>query len=169
MSTEEADSKAHNARVWQSEPLATKYLNDVRGALPLAREQLDVMHRIIAALNPGVTRLLDLGCGSGTLGGSLLERFPRARCVFADFSLPMLGTAREALAEFEGRTEFVDVDYGDPQWPSEMDGAAPFDAVVSGQRLVQNRLLRIQQTQHTATGLSRGFQRQNCLHLHRFI
>ncbi len=132
MSTEQANPEHFDARVWQSAPLAAKYVNEVRVALPLAAEQIEMMHRIIASLNPGAVRFLDLGCGSGILGASLLNRFADSRCVFADFSPPMLETAREALSEFAGRTEFVEVDYGDPQWPSMVQGGAPFDAVVSG-------------------------------------
>ncbi len=132
MSTEQAKPEHHDARVWQSAPLAAKYVNEVRVALPLAKEQIDMMHRIIAALNLGASSFLDLGCGSGILGASLLGRFGESRCVFADFSPPMLETAREALADYDGRTNFVEVDYGDPEWPAKVVGAAPFDAVVSG-------------------------------------
>ena len=132
MRTEQAGPEYHDARVWQNAPLAAKYVNEVRVALPLAGEQIAMMHRSIAALNPGASQFLDLGCGSGILGGALLHRFAGSRCVFADFSPPMLVTAREALAEYDGRTEFVEVDYGDPFWPSKVESAAPFDAIVSG-------------------------------------
>ena len=132
MGSGRAEPEHFDARVWQSAPLAAKYVNEVRAALPLAGEQIEMMQRIIGALNPGAVTFLDLGCGSGILGASLLNRFDDSRCVFADFSPPMLETAREALSEFEGRTEFVDVDYGDPQWPSMLGHAAPFDAIVSG-------------------------------------
>jgi len=132
VNTEQVDPEHHDARVWQNAPLAAKYVNEVRVALPLANEQIDMMHRIIAALNPSANCFLDLGCGSGILGASLLNRFAQSRCTFADFSPPMLETAKEALAKFDGRTDFVEVDYGDPQWPTGVETAAPFDAVVSG-------------------------------------
>ncbi len=132
MSTEQAGTKYRDARVWQDAPLAAKYLNEVRVALPLAKEQIEIMGRIIAALNPGATSFLDLGCGSGILGASLLSRFPGSRCLFADFSPPMLDTARAALADFGERAEFAEVDYGDPKWPSKVLSTVPFDAIVSG-------------------------------------
>lgn len=132
MNTEQASPEHHDARVWQSAPLAAKYVNEVRVALPLASEQIEMMLRIISALNPGATRFLDLGCGSGILGASVLNRFSASQCMFADFSPPMLETAKEALADYEGRTAFVEVDYGDSEWPSRVENAAPFDAIVSG-------------------------------------
>lgn len=121
-----------DARVWQSAPLAAKYVNEVRVALPLAAEQIDMMKRIIGAFCPQTAQFLDLGCGSGILGASLLDQFPASQCTFADFSPPMLAAAREARAGYGERAAFVEVDYGDPQWPSAVEGGAPFDAIVSG-------------------------------------
>jgi len=127
-----SDGVVSDARVWQSAPLAAKYVNEVRVALPLASEQIAMMGRLIGAFTADARSFLDLGCGSGILGASLLERFSDSRCVFADFSPPMLATAREALASFAGRTDFVEVDYGDRNWTSRVAGLGPFDAVVSG-------------------------------------
>ena len=39
-------------KVWQTSALVTTYLEGVRGAIPLAQEQIDVMLRLIAAARP---------------------------------------------------------------------------------------------------------------------
>jgi len=59
--------------VWKSSALVETYLHDVRGAIPLANEQIDVMMRLIAAREEGVESFLDLGCGDGILAAAILD------------------------------------------------------------------------------------------------
>ena len=118
--------------VWQTGELVGQYLRGVRGAFPLAGEQMDVMLRLLAARGEPVRAFLDLGCGDGALGAAVWERYPEARGLLLDFSEPMLAAARERL---QGRGERLDlrlVDYADPTWVAATQGAAPFDAIVSG-------------------------------------
>ncbi|MFZ6026778.1 MAG: class I SAM-dependent methyltransferase [Chloroflexota bacterium] len=115
--------------VWQASNVVSRYLNGVRGALPLAAEQIEMMLTLLATGRP-VERFLDLGCGDGVLGAAILERYPQAQGVLADFSAPMLAAGREKLAHLAGQARFVQLDYAVPTWASLAPG--PFDAVVSG-------------------------------------
>ena len=117
--------------MWQSAEVAHKFLKGVRGAVPLAAEQIAVLIRLLKNCGP-VERILDLGCGDGVLGAALLEHFPRARCIFADFSEPMLVAARERLAGTRYEVEFMRIDYAEARWLDVLAQAAPFDAVISG-------------------------------------
>ena len=78
---------------WQQAELAELFTTCVRGGIPLAREQLDLILRIVRRLVPNVQTVLDLGCGDGVLGRMLLSEYPQARCAFLDFSQPMLELA----------------------------------------------------------------------------
>ena len=126
------------AEVWKSASLSAKYLEGVRGAIPLAAEQIDILLRLIAAAegeaahDRGPAAFLDLGCGGGVLGAAVLHRWPDARGVFVDFSATMLDAARKTLADYRQRTTLVDADYGDPAWVRAVAEWAPFDAVISG-------------------------------------
>jgi tRNA (cmo5U34)-methyltransferase len=126
-----------NGRVWQTNALVQTYLTGVRGAIPLAGEQIDVMLRLIGGACPVVERFLDLGCGDGILGQAILDRFPQAQGVFVDFSAPMLAAARERLGE-NGRVSLILADYGEPGWTGEIVNSqlpmvnGQFDVVVSG-------------------------------------
>ena len=73
------------------------YLTGIRGAIPLAQEQIDVMLRLIRAAQSDLSAILDLGCGDGILGLAVLDQYPQARAVFADFSEPMLEAARKRV------------------------------------------------------------------------
>ena len=117
---------------WQAAGLAARYVDGVRGAIPQADEQIAVMLRLIEWARPEPARVLDLGCGDGILGRAVLDRFPGAACVFADFSDEMLDLARGKLGAVAARATVVDADYGEAGWVATVAGHAPFDVVVSG-------------------------------------
>ncbi len=130
-----ADNNGRNDTVWQDTALAQHFVHGVRGSLPLAQTQLDVMVRIIRAWLPeGVSSFLDLGCGDGILGRALLTVYPQTVGVFADFSAPMLDAAQEALTAHPNGANQVLLanDYADPGWVEAMQPYAPFDVIVSG-------------------------------------
>jgi tRNA (cmo5U34)-methyltransferase len=117
---------------WQQTELVQNFLNTIRGALPLASEQLDVMLYVIRqSQKEGVRRVLDLGCGDGLLGRLVMNQYPDAHGVFIDFSEPMLEAARQKLDPAKS-TSFM-YDLNDPTWrdhiPADM---LPLDVVVSG-------------------------------------
>jgi SAM-dependent methyltransferase len=120
-------------QVWQESAVVRRYLEGVRGGIPLAAAQFDILLRLVRAARPRVTRFLDLGCGDGVLGLALLEEHPQAEGMFLDFSEPMLEAARQRVKAISGdRHRFVLEDYGRPEWLSRVRADGPFDVVVSG-------------------------------------
>lgn len=120
-----------NDTVWQTADLTKTYLEGVRGGIPLAQEQLDVMMHLIRAAGLTVHTFLDLGCGDGILGHCILDAYPQAHGLFLDFSQPMLQAAKERLRGRHQAT-FVQTDYGRKTWAQSIQDHAPFDAIVSG-------------------------------------
>ena len=86
--------------VWQSTTVVDRYLEGVRGALPLALEQIKVMVRVITTRQTPIERFLDLGCGDGILARALLEKYPTAQGILFDFSEPMIEAAQKKLSDF---------------------------------------------------------------------
>jgi tRNA (cmo5U34)-methyltransferase len=125
-------SPARQDTVWKSPELVQTFLTGVRGALPMAREQIDVMLRLLVTGGRPVERFLDLGCGDGILGAAILDSFPAARGVLADFSPAMLDAAKTRLAAHAARLRLVEVDYARSDWTELVGADGPFDAVVSG-------------------------------------
>lgn len=84
-----------------------------RVADPMTRWGTSVLERL--PLAPG-DRVLDAGCGSGRVTEQLLERMgPDGGTVVAlDGSPSMIEAARERLARFGGRVEYVVADLGQP-------------------------------------------------------
>lgn len=130
--TTQPGEELRSDRVWQEPELATKFVEGVRGGIPLAAEQLDVMLRVIDAAGISVDSFLDLGCGDGILGGAILQRHAESRGVFADFSPTMLQAARSKCEANADRCTFADADFGTREWLTCVQPHAPFDLIVSG-------------------------------------
>ncbi|MEU6699227.1 class I SAM-dependent methyltransferase [Pseudonocardia sp. NPDC046786] len=84
----------------------------------------------VAGLDAAPGRLLDLGCGPGSLASRAAARFPDAEIVGVDVDPVMLELARRTTGD---RVRWVDADLAAPDWPDPLDG--PFDAIVSATAL----------------------------------
>jgi trans-aconitate 2-methyltransferase len=94
-----------------------------RVADPQTRWGTTVLDRLPLA---GDERVLDAGCGTGRVTELLAARLPRGRVVALDGSPAMIDAARERLAPFGERIEYVVADLGEPL---PIEGAV--DAVLS--------------------------------------
>ena len=91
--------------VWKLPEIVDRFLS-YRAAIPLAQEQIGVMMSILRTRREPVENFLDLGCGDGILGATILGEYPSARSVLVDFSEPMLEQAREQLKDYETQISF---------------------------------------------------------------
>ena len=98
--------------VWKLPAIVDRFLS-YRAAIPLAQEQIGVMMSILKTRTEPVENFMDLGCGDGILGATILGKYPAARGVLVDFSGPMLEQAHEQLKEYASQLSFEDLDYGD--------------------------------------------------------
>jgi len=119
-----------NNDFWHSENWSRRFLREVRQAIPLSREQVDITIRVIRAYMCDTRSFLDLGCGNGILGKAVLAQYPKARGVFLDLSESMLDNARKNIEKDSENIEFILRDFGKSAWLSGVNG--PFDVVVSG-------------------------------------
>jgi len=120
-----------NDTVWQTAALAKTYLEGVRGAIPLASAQIDVILRIVQKVKPQVKSFLDLGCGDGILGSAILTRYPHAKGVFLDFSESMIAAAKSKLGGNKN-LKFIVQDFGLTEWVEVFKNQDKFDVIVSG-------------------------------------
>lgn len=111
---------------WKNQQLVENFLSGIRAALPLAKEQLEVLLHVVTSKHPTIDRFLDLGCGDGILSRLLLQQYPSAKGVLLDFSEPMLEAARKNFT-----SEQATIYQFDMYQPLELVHA-PFDVVVSG-------------------------------------
>ncbi len=118
--------------VWKSGTLVANFLSGVRGGIPYAADQIEIMLRIAAAGNRQVGRFLDLGSGDGTLAAAVLTRCPDAEATLVDFSAPMMEAAWARLDGANSPHRFILADFGQRGWTDAVGATVPFDLVVSG-------------------------------------
>ena len=118
--------------VWKTAQLAQTFLEGVRGAIPLASEQLEMMLRIIQRAKSQVNTVLDLGCGDGILGRTILTQYPHAKVVFLDFSEAMISAVQDKLANSNSQVEYLLADFGQKSWVNSVQNLSQFDVIVSG-------------------------------------
>ncbi|MEA5543271.1 class I SAM-dependent methyltransferase [Limnoraphis robusta Tam1] len=118
--------------VWKTAQLAQTFLEGVRGAIPLANQQLEMILRIIQMAQSEVNTVLDLGCGDGILGRTILTQYPDAKVVFLDFSEAMISAVQDKLANHQNQVEFILGDFGQSSWVNLVQDVGEFDVIVSG-------------------------------------
>lgn len=114
------------ARAWaaanQDNPARAEYLDLLIG---MVRAHLDAW--------PVPRRVLDLGCGSGTIAARVLEEIAGTSVVGVDGSPPMLELAREHLARFGNRIQLAHADF-ETATPDDVPGG-PFGAAIAVQSI----------------------------------
>jgi SAM-dependent methyltransferase len=96
-------------------------------------ERFAMIIRMIRATQGTPARVVDLGCGTGSLTEHILEAFPECAVVGLDVDPTMLLLARPRLAKFGDRVKLFECDLRDERWPECIEG--PVDAVVSATSL----------------------------------
>jgi SAM-dependent methyltransferase len=93
---------------------------------------MDVLTELLPA---GPWRILDLGAGTGSLSGALIERFPEAQVVALDLDPVLMAIGQGTHGDAGSRLGWRQVNLRDANWPDLLEpGASPaatFDAVVS--------------------------------------
>ena len=124
------DQRAND--VWKNDWVVRRFLEGVRGGIPYASDQLEVMMRLVDANPRQLRTFLDLGSGSGLLAIAILSRYPEARATLIDYSEPMMEAARDLLGEDATLPNFLLADLASPDWMETVAPGAPYDAIVSG-------------------------------------
>ncbi len=116
---------------WQTKESARTFLEGVRGAIPVADFQLEVISKIVSEWCPLPSKILDLGCGDGILGRMLLDEHPTVHVIFADFSEPMLDKLHNQIGINKHAT-VINIDFATSAWTNGIELEKPFDIIVSG-------------------------------------
>ncbi|OGF51708.1 MAG: hypothetical protein A2044_04970 [Candidatus Firestonebacteria bacterium GWA2_43_8] len=125
-------SEQNGHYVWKDKEFVRKYIEDFRGAIPYAVDQIEVMLDAINASTKGVKNFADLGCGNGILAGAILLKYPEAYGTLVDFYEPVLSEAKQQLLDHVSNLNFVTADLMEPSWVKSVKKNIPFDVIVSG-------------------------------------
>jgi tRNA (cmo5U34)-methyltransferase len=115
---------------FQAADVAAEFVDKRRQNIPYAADQICLLLQLIEHFSSEPKLIVDLGCGDGILGRSVMTAYPDAKAIMVDHSEPMLEHARKAAEEAELECEFVQGDMAQPL-NSVLNGRRP-DLVVSG-------------------------------------
>ena len=101
--------------------------------IPARKDRFGIIVRLIADSQRKVSRVLDIGCGTGSLMVPILQEFPAAEVWGVDFDATLLALAQNRLAKFGGRVKLVRADLRKKGWTDIV--GEPFDAIVSATAL----------------------------------
>jgi tRNA (cmo5U34)-methyltransferase len=124
------DTEDTNAAVWKTD-VGVNFWKSTEGD----RERRRAAHRVLMAeLLPFRAdepfTFVDLGAGTGAAARTVLDYFPAAHAILADFSPQMMAQGLLELAPYEGRYSYVEFDLTRAGgWPAQIP--VPVDAVIS--------------------------------------
>jgi ubiquinone/menaquinone biosynthesis C-methylase UbiE len=97
------------------------------------KERFELIARLIAYTQQTVSRILDIGCGTGSLMLPILERFHDAEVYGIDFDPTLLALAEKRLTKFGKRVHLIQTDLREKSWLEFVP--APIDAAISATAL----------------------------------
>jgi len=124
--THETDT---NEEVWKSDHMVARWVAAEGGREQRRAEQRRLMADLLPFTDDQQFTFVDLGAGTGAASRAVLDRYPGARAVLAEYSPQMTAEGKRALSSYEGRYSYVEFDLSGSGWPPELP--APLDAVIS--------------------------------------
>ena len=119
------------ANEWDAAAWVARWETQQAGHVPGREEVFGLMLDLVERLVGEPARVLDVGCGPGSLAGRVARRFPDAEVVALDADPVMLELGRRTLGD---RVRWVRTDLAEDGW-GEAAGAAGFDVAVSATAL----------------------------------
>jgi tRNA (cmo5U34)-methyltransferase len=120
-----------NAEIWKSDTTVREWV----GAAATRDARHGAQWALLGALLPfdadAKFTFLDLGAGTGSAAQVLLELYPKAEVVLAEYSPQMIEQGTREMERFAGRFRYVEFDMLADRWPQEIP--SELDAAVSSQ------------------------------------
>lgn len=115
--------------------------------VPEREETFELMLDIVGRLVPDPERVVDLGCGPGSLAAEMSARWPRAEVIGVDLDPVLLELGRRTLSD---RVRWCERDLRSPHWSRDFV-ESPVDAVASATAL---HWLAPEQLRHLAENIA---------------
>lgn len=111
-----------------------RFLENVRGTIPLSIEQIEIMLRYIAAATDDVSTYLDVGSGA-MIAAAILDEYPSAHAVVLERSGKRLEATQRQVGQAENRVSFQSAPFEKAEWVQEAASLAPYDLITCGVEL----------------------------------
>jgi tRNA (cmo5U34)-methyltransferase len=114
------DGPDRNDDVWKSDHMVAQWVAGASERERRRTEQRRLMADLLPFAEDDAFTFVDLGAGTGAAAQVVLDHFPRARAILAEYSPQMTEEGRRALADYKGRFSYVEFDLSRDHWPAEV-------------------------------------------------
>jgi tRNA (cmo5U34)-methyltransferase len=118
-----------NAAIWKSDQGISAWKSVAGDQERRRADQRRLMAELLPFADDEPFLFVDLGAGMGAAGRTVLDRYPAAQAILADFSPQMMEEGKQALALYEGRYRYVEFDLARGEWPADIPASVA--AVIS--------------------------------------
>jgi tRNA (cmo5U34)-methyltransferase len=122
-----------NATLWKDEANIKRWAAEAAQREAKRAEPLRIMSVLLPFEEDDEFTVLDLGAGTGMAARAVMDSYPKAHALLADFSPAMMAEGLKVLEPYEGRYRYVEFDLTKPSWPEDIP--LPLDSVVTSQAL----------------------------------
>ena len=120
-----------NSEVWKDEARAQRWAAEAKAREAGRAEQIKFVAALLPFEDDEAFTILDLGAGTGMAARGILDVYPNAKAILADFSPAMMGEGAKAMAAYDGRYRYVTFDMTKTDWPADIP--LPLDSAVTSQ------------------------------------
>jgi SAM-dependent methyltransferase len=118
-----------NAEIWKSAEGISYWMSTADDRERRRAEQRRLLADLLPFDDDETFTFADLGAGTGAAARAVLDRYPGAAAILADYSPQMMAEGKKALAPYDGRYRYVEFDLARCDWPADMP--ASLAAVIS--------------------------------------
>jgi len=133
----------NNAAMWQTDAGVQSFISKQEAREAKRRAQWMLMGELLPFGDDEAFTVLDIGAGTGPAARAVLDLFPRANAILADFSSQMMDEGAKSMARFSDRYRYVTFDMNSGEWPDSIP--SDLGAVVTSQCVHHINDLRKQQ------------------------
>jgi tRNA (cmo5U34)-methyltransferase len=120
-----------NESVWKNQDTIKRWAQEAAAREHKRAEQMAFMAALLPFDQDASFTFVDLGAGTGMAARGLLEFYPKAQAILADYSAEMMGEGTKAMAPYEGRYQYVEFDMRNSDWPAAIPSS--LGAVITSQ------------------------------------
>jgi len=124
-----SDGPDTNAAFWKTDEGISLWKSSAGDQERRRAEQRRLMADLLPFADGEPFLFVDLGAGLGAAARAVLDRYPAAEAILADYSPQMMDEGARELASYAGRYRYVEFDLSSGEWPAAIPASVP--AVIS--------------------------------------
>lgn len=118
-----------NESIWKSDKIIKEWANSANERERKRADRMRIMAELLPFSQDDAFTFIDLGAGTGMAARAVMDYYPKAQAILADFSPQMMGEGEKVLQPYAGRFRYVEFDMKSSEWPAEIP--AQLDAAVT--------------------------------------